>query len=62
MGALAGKKIGDVVSIGCGRSITFPGRMYISGRQADFPTEYVGIDPNKIDISYSLNVTFELLK
>jgi uncharacterized protein YggE len=62
MAALASKKIGDVVSISCGRSITFPGRMYISGRQADFPTEYVGIDPNKIDISYSLSVTFQLLK
>jgi len=62
LAALAGKKIGDVVSISCGRSITFPGRMYISGRQVDFPTEYVGIDPNKIDISYSLSVTFQLLK
>jgi len=62
MGALAGKKIGEVVSIGCGRNVTFPGGMYLSGRKVDFPTEYIGIDPNKIDISYSLSVTFELLK
>ena len=62
MAALIGKKTGDIVSIGCGSSAFFPRHIYISGRQADFPTKNIGINSNKIDISYSLKITFELVK
>ncbi len=58
---LAGKSVGDVVSIGCsGSSGSFPIR--VMGRRPDFPAEYLGMDPDGITIRSSLAVTFELIE
>jgi len=60
--ALVGKKIGGVVSVGCRGSSFWNNQIYIMGREADFPVKHVGIDPNKIEISQNMTITYELLK
>ena len=60
--ALVGKKIGEVVSVGCSGSYSWPNQIYIMGRESDFPVKHVGIDPDKIEISRSMTITYELLK
>jgi uncharacterized protein YggE len=59
---LVGKKIGDVVSVGCSESGFWPQSLRIMGREAEFPVKHLGLDPEKIEISHSLKVTYELLK
>ena len=57
---LAGKTVGNVVSIGMSRSTQYNMNMIVMGRRADFPTEYVDTNPEEITISESVMVTFEL--
>jgi len=60
--ALAGKKAGGVVTIGCSGATpwNFPRR--VMGMQTDFPTEHIGTNPEEITISQTLSVTYELLE
>ncbi len=60
LAALAGKSVGDVVTIGCSGSSRFNFPMRVMGRTPDFPTEHVGTNPEEITISHSVSVTFEL--
>ena len=57
--ALVDKKVGKVVSIGCGSS--WPQRMVVYPERHDFPTAHVGTNPEKIEVSHSITITFELL-
>lgn len=57
--ALVQKKIGKVVSIGCSGS--WPQRVFYSPERQDFPIKHIGIDPEKIVVSHSITITFELL-
>ncbi len=58
--ALAGKKAGDVVTIGCAGSSHFNFGIRVMGRKADFPTEHIGINPKEITVPYTVTVSFEL--
>lgn len=62
LAALAGKKIGDVVNIGCSGSYPEGFPIRVMGREADFPTEHLATNPNEITISHTISVTFELKK
>lgn len=57
---LAGKAVGEVVTIGCSQSSYFNFPMRVMGRKANFPTEYIGTNPKKITLSYAVSVSFEL--
>lgn len=57
---LAGKKVGDVVSIGCSGSTLRAMPMRVMGMQSQFPTEYIGINPDEITIAHTVSVTFDL--
>ena len=57
---LAGKTIGDVVNIGCVGSPSFQMNLRVMGMQIEFPTEYIGTNPDGISISQSIAVTFSL--
>jgi uncharacterized protein YggE len=57
---LAGKKVGDVVSIGCSGPMHWGMPMRVMGMQAQFPTEHIGTNPEEITISHSVSVTFDL--
>lgn len=57
---LAGKKVGDVVIIGCSGSTYCGMPMRVMGMQADFPTEHIGTNPEEITISHTVAVTYEL--
>jgi uncharacterized protein YggE len=57
---LAGKKVGDVVSIGYLGITPRAIPMRVMGMQSQFPTEYIGTNQNEITISHSISVTFEL--
>jgi len=57
---LAGKKVGDIVSIGCSGSTRWDMPMRVMGMQAQFPTEHIGTDPDEITISHTVSVTFGL--
>ena len=58
---LAGKSVGDVITIGCtGSSSCWNFPMRVMGRKVDFPTEHVGTNPEKITISHAVSVTFEM--
>lgn len=59
---LVGKKIGDVVSVGCALGYAWPQPIRIMGCEADFPVKHFGVNPEKIEIAHSLTVTYELLK
>ncbi len=59
--ALAGKKAGGIVSLGCGSDSFNIKKVYGYGHSDNFPSEHVGIYPDRITISSSANVTFELL-
>ena len=56
---LVQKKIGKVVSIGNSGS-WLQGIVYTPERQ-DFPTYYIGTNPENIEVSQSITITFELL-
>lgn len=57
---LAGKTVGDVVTIGCSGSSHWGMPMRVMGMQADFPTEHIGTNPEEITISHTVAVTYEL--
>jgi uncharacterized protein YggE len=57
--ALVQKKIGKVVSIGCSGS--WSNRVIYSPERQDFPVEHIGTDAQKIEVSHSITITFELL-
>jgi uncharacterized protein YggE len=57
---LAGKTVGDVVTIGCSGSPHFNYPMRVMGRRTDFPTEHIGTDPKEISVSHAVSVSFEL--
>ena len=57
---LAGKKVGEVVTIGCSGSTHWNMPMRVMGMQADFPTEHIGTNPKEITISHIVAVTYEL--
>lgn len=57
---LAGKTVGDVVTIGCSGSSHFSFPVRVMGRTADYPTEHVGTNPEAITLSHRFSVTFEL--
>ena len=57
---LANKSVGDVVTIGCSHFSNFNFQMRVMGSKANFPTEYIGINPKEITISYMISVSFEL--
>lgn len=58
--ALAGKKVGGVVSIGCSGPEHWNFPMRVMGMQTDFPTEDIGTNPDEITLSHSVAVTYEL--
>ena len=60
LAGLTGKKVGDVVTIGCAGPSHFRYPVRIMGRRADFPTEHVGTNPGEVTISHIVSVTFEL--
>jgi uncharacterized protein YggE len=62
LAALAGKKIGDVINIGCSGSCSYDFPIRIMGLEPDFPTEYIGMNSEEISISQSISVTYELKK
>jgi uncharacterized protein len=57
--SMLGKKVGDVIAIGCSGSSSFQS-IRINGRETDLPTEYGSSDPNKIVISQYITITFDL--
>lgn len=57
--ALVGRKVGKVVSIDC--SSSWPYRVIIDSEQHDFPIQHVGTNPETIEITRSMTITFELL-
>ena len=57
---LAGKKVGDIVGIGCSNSRSFRESMRFIGQLPNFPTEYIGLDSEEIIISHDISVTFKL--
>ncbi|MEK6754611.1 MAG: SIMPL domain-containing protein [Bacteroidota bacterium] len=57
---LAGKKAGGVVTIGCWGSTRWNIPTRVMGMQTDFPTEYIGTNPEEITISHAVAVTFAL--
>lgn len=59
--ALAGRKLGAVNSVNCQSVQGFSQQMYFSGRKADFPTKYISISPDKIDINGSVTVTYNFV-
>ena len=60
LASLAGKTVGDVATIGSPVTSRFGLPMRVMGRTTDFPTEYVGTNPEEITISNTVMVTFEL--
>ena len=56
--ALAGRKLGIVNSVNCQSVQGFSQQVYFSGRKAQFPTKYIGISPEKIEINGSVTVTY----
>lgn len=58
--ALAGKKAGGVVTIGCSGSTHWNIPMRVMGMKTDYPTEHIGTNPTEITISYTVSVTYEL--
>jgi len=58
--ALAGKKAGGVVTIGCAGSTQWSISMRVMGMQTDFPTEYIGTNPAEITLSRTVAVTYDL--
>lgn len=58
--ALAGKKVGEVVNIGCSGPAHWVMPMRVMGVQSQFPTEHIGTNPDEITISHSVSVTFDL--
>jgi uncharacterized protein YggE len=58
--SLAGKKVGDVVSIGCSGSTHWAIPMRVMGMQSQFPTEHIGTNPDEITLSHTVSVTFDL--
>jgi len=62
LAGLAGKKLGAVVTIGCGGSFSAGFPIRVMGRETDYPTSYVGQNPNEITVSYTLSATFDLKK
>jgi len=57
---LAGKTLGQVVSVkSCGDAQSSR-RVYVSGRSQSFPVEHVGTDSKGIKLSASVSATFEL--
>lgn len=62
LAALSGKKIGDIINIGCAGSCSYDFPIRIMGLEPDFPTEYIGMNSEEISISQSISVTYELKK
>ncbi|HNR94416.1 MAG TPA: SIMPL domain-containing protein [Kiritimatiellia bacterium] len=62
LAALAGKSLGDVVKVGCGGTFPSGFPVHVMGRQADYPTAYVGQNPSEIAVNYSLSVSFDMRK
>lgn len=57
---LAGKKVGNIVGIGCSNSRSFKESMRYMGHLPNFPTEYIGISSEKILITHDISVSFKL--
>lgn len=57
---LAGKTVGNLVTMGCSEALhySFPAR--VMGRQVDYPTEYISMNAEELTISHTVSVTFEL--
>ncbi len=57
---LAGKLIGDVVGMGCSSVSSWKESMRYMGKLVDFPTEYIGSNPEEITVTYSISVSYRL--
>jgi uncharacterized protein len=62
LAALVGKTLGDVTSIQCAGSGSWAEAMCSNNRGADFPAKYVGLQPDKVEVSANLSVSYELVK
>ncbi len=58
--ALAGKKAGGVLTIGCSGSTHWNIPMRVMGMKTDYPTEHIGTSPTEITLSHAVSVTYEL--
>jgi uncharacterized protein YggE len=56
----AEKSVGPVCSIGCQSITTWPQSMVLGGKTMDYPTKYLGTDPEQIEIKTTMSATFEL--
>ena len=57
--ALAGRKLGNISAVGCAGD--GEQRIYMYGKKEDFPTQYIGVDPLRVEVTANVTVTFELL-
>jgi len=57
---LAGKGVGPLCSVGCQSTSSWPSSVIFDRETANYPTKYLSIDPQQIEIKTSLSVTFEL--
>ncbi len=57
---LAGKKVGEIVGIGCSNSRSFRESMQIMGQLPNFTTEYIGQNSEEIIITNDISVRFKL--
>lgn len=57
---LAGVELDNVKSIGCNSLNSIHTQIRAFSQQIEFPTEYVGVDPNSIKIKATISMTFEL--
>ena len=58
----AGKTVGPLCSIGC-QSLTttdWPQSINFGGNKSDYPTRYLGTDPDKIEIKATVSASFDL--
>jgi uncharacterized protein YggE len=62
LATLAGKKLGDVSTIGCSGSCSYDFPMRIMGFESDFPNEYITTNSKEINVRHNISVTYELKK
>jgi uncharacterized protein YggE len=58
--SLAGRKIGKISSVGCGGGDSEQ-HIYTFGRKEDYPTQYISVNPERVEVTSTVTLTFELL-